>query len=102
MLTYKYIPNPKLGDLIAYADGCSIRPGVITGFSKQGNIQILFLIDRYLKRYIAGKPKDKKSYWYSPIKTVAKNHLDRVVLMDKASLDTEELRLYNLLIKPQV
>lgn len=101
MITYKYVPNPKLGDLLGYSSGYEIRPGIIVGFSKNGNIQILFLVDWLVKRYKEGKPTDKKTYWSSPVKTVTKNHLSRVILIDKACLDPTELALYNSLVNPK-
>jgi hypothetical protein len=101
MLAYKYVPNPKLGDLLGYSSGNEIRPGIIAGFSKNGNIQILFLMKHLVDRYKQGKPADKKGYWYSPIKTVAKNHLSRVILIDKNCLDPTELGLYNSLVNPK-
>lgn len=100
MLAYKYVPNPKLGDLIGYSLGNEIRPAIIAGFSKLGNIQVLFLMDYLVKMYKEGKPKDKTRYYRNPLKTVAKNHLRRVVLMDKTCLDAEEIRLYDSLVKP--
>ena len=101
MLNYKYVPNPKPGDLLGYSSNNQINPGIIVGFSKTGNIQILFLVKHLVDRYKQGKPTDKKGYWYSPVKTVAKNHLSRVILIDKVCLDTTELALYNSLVNPQ-
>ena len=98
MLNYKYVPNPKLGDLVGYVlQGRDIKPAVIVGFSKQGNIQIVFLEQYPIKVYKTPKAQ-RGRYDRNPTKSVAKNHLRRVVLVDHAALDQKEQNLYDWLV----
>ena len=92
MLQYKYLAEPKMGDLVGWAyagyrGGARIAPAVIVGFGKAGNIKILRLEEYNVKGYKA----DSKYYW----KTIPKNRLESVIPIDIKVLTPEELKLYN-------
>ncbi len=98
MLNYKYISNPKVGDLVGYViRGYNILPSVVVGFGKQGNMQVVLLAKRQVEMFKT--PKDQRPRYYgNPVKSVAKNHLMRVVPIDATTLSQEEHACYNYLV----
>jgi hypothetical protein len=96
MLNYRYVPNPKIGDLLGYAQTREIEMVVIVGFSKNGNIRVIPLNKNSIDRFKQGKQPNK--YWYNPVKSVAINHLTRICTVDLSLLSKTELDLYNYLI----
>lgn len=93
MLQYKYLNEPKFGDLVAWAytgyrGGAKIVPAIIVGFSKGGNVQILRLEEYSVKAY---KSDPKSGY----LKTIPKNRLESVVPIESKVLTPEQIKLYN-------
>lgn len=99
MLTYKYLPNPKVGDLIGYASTykSGIVPAAIVGFGKQGNIHMVMLEKRTIDLFKT--PKDKRSrYSRNPVQSIASHQSTRAVSLDKAHLAQSEIDLYDYLV----